>query len=210
VIAKVGQFCEIKPKIRAMNKDDVVLVTGASGFIASWVVAYALETGAKVRGTVRDPNNAAKTRHLTSLPGASERLELVALDLTTTKTEDFARVVAGCTLVAHTASPNPSQSPKDENELIRPAVEGTVGILRACKESSSIRAIVVTSSIVSVSEGKAQKGKALYTESDWSDVEADCGMYAKSKTLAERAAWAYFEETKPEWTLCTINPAFVG
>ena len=118
-------------------------------------------------------------------------------------------LVQGCTLVAHTASPFPSSSPKDEMELITPAVEGTLGVLRACRDSATVRAICVTSSVASVSEGKAQQDKGTYTDKDWSDVEEEIGMYAKSKTLAERAAWAFYEEAKPKWALCTINPTFV-
>jgi len=154
---------------------------------------------------VRDPNNEAKTKFLRDLPGAAERLELVALDLENSDATVFAKVVEGVTLIAHTASPFPDKTPKHEDELIIPAVAGTVGILKAALNSTTIRRIVVTSSVAAV--GSSSDGK-LRGESDWTDLPT-ASPYPKSKTLAEKAAWDLWKENKPRWSLCTVNPAFV-
>lgn len=183
---------------------ELVLVTGASGYIASWVVAYALQAGARVRGTVRDPSNASKTSHLTSLPFAAERLELVQLDMVNNTPEQLASVVLGCTLVAHTASPFPSSAPKHEDDLIKPAVLGTTSVLQACVGSATIRKVIVTSSVAATTP----KSEGKFGEADWTDVN-NTSAYSKSKTLAERAAWALYDKEKPSWSLCTINPCFV-
>lgn len=187
--------------------DQLVLVTGASGYIATWVVKYALDAGYRVRGTVRDPSNAKKVSFLRELPGASERLELVALDLEKSDQAAFDKAVEGCVLVAHTASPFPAASPKHEDELIIPAVNGTVNVLKAALKASSVKRVVVTSSVAAVGEAD---GGAPRGEKDWTDLsKPNVGAYVKSKTLAERAAWDFMKENKPSWALATINPALV-
>jgi nucleoside-diphosphate-sugar epimerase len=191
-----------------IKKEDVVLVTGASGYIASWIVADLLKLGCKVRGTVRDPQNEKKVAHLKALPGAAERLELVALDLN--DETQFDRVVEGVDLIAHTASPFPASNPKHEDELIKPAVNGTLGILRAALKVPSVRAIVITSSVAAVGEGQSVIGEPQHVrgENDWANVDKAI-PYSKSKALAEKAAWDFWNEKGKPWTLCTINPSFV-
>jgi nucleoside-diphosphate-sugar epimerase len=191
-----------------IGKTDIVLVTGASGFIASWIVKELLSLGVKVRGTVRDPKNERKVKHLTQLPGAAENLELVALDLN--RDDQFDEVVKGVTLIAHTASPFPNAAPKDENELIKPAVNGALGIMKAAAKCSTVRAVVLTSSVVSVGSGTALIGEPtkMLGEADWTKVEK-AQPYDKSKTLAERAAWDFWNEAGKPFTFCTINPSFV-
>ena len=144
-------------------------------------------------------------KYLRDLAGASERLELIALDLEKSSQEEFDKAVEGCTLVAHTASPFPAIEPKHEDELIKPAVNGTLSVLRAAAKASTVKKVVVTSSVAAVGES----GDKTRGEKDWTDLTKPTGAYVKSKTLAEKAAWDFVAENKPSWSLCTINPAFV-
>lgn len=185
-----------------------VLVTGSTGFIAGHVIAELLAAGYAVRGTVRDLAATHKTAHLRALPGADENnLEFVAADLTSDDGWDEA--VAGCEYVLHTASPLPNHTPKDENEVIRPAVDGTLRVLRACAGSPQVKRVVLTSSIAAIRIGHPDDGRRR-TEDDWSIVDK-CPTYPKSKTLAERAAWDFMSEpgTAPGFELVAVNPGLV-
>ena len=192
-----------------MSGKGLVLVTGASGYIAGYCVQELLEHGYAVRGTVRSLAATDKVAHLRALAernGGS--LELVEADLADDR--GWREAVAGCTHVMHVASPNPPAIPRHEDEVIRPAVEGTLRVLRASADSGSVRRVVLTSSIVAVTFGADRMTERVHTEKDWSDPDL-CPAYAKSKTLAERAAWD-FVEALPEddrLELCTINPGFV-
>ena len=143
-----------------------VLVTGASGFIAGHCVAELASHGYQVRGTVRDPVRAA---HLAGLA------ELVTADLESD--EGWAEAVAGCEYVLHVASPFPLEDPADEDELIRPAVQGTLRVLRACAASGTVRRVVLTSSVAAVAPDHA--GPEPLPEGDWADVGSD-DPYQKS------------------------------
>ncbi len=171
-----------------------VLVTGASGFIAGHCVAELASHGYEVRGTVRNPVRAA---HLEGLA------ELVTADLESD--EGWAKAVAGCEYVLHVASPFPLEDPADEDELIRPAVQGTLRVLRACAASGTVRRVVVTSSVAAVAPH--HPGPEPLTEANWADVDSD-DAYQKSKTLAERAAWD-FVRAQPGPELVVINPGLV-
>ncbi len=115
-----------------------------------------------------------------------------------------AEAVNGCTYVWHVASPNPPAVPKHEDELIRPAVDGTLRVLRAATSSGTVRRVVLTSSIDAIRHGYADH--RVRTEADWSDVD-HCGPYPKSKVYAERAAWDFVRDRRLE--LVTINPGLV-
>lgn len=187
----------------------VVLVTGASGFIGGHVVYEFLDAGYCVRGTVRN-RSSAKAAHLRELQERlPERFELVEADLESD--EGWDRAVAGCRWVQHVASPFPSAAPADENELIRPAVEGTLRVLRAAQADGAVRRVVVTSSVAAVAYGHGDLGGRVLTEADWSVPEA-CPAYQKSKTLAERAAWDYLESLPEQGRIemAVINPGFVA
>lgn len=172
-----------------------VLVTGVSGFIAGHCASELAGHGYAVRGTVRDP---AKAAHLAGLA------ELVTADLESD--EGWAEAVAGCRYVLHVASPFPLDDPADEDELIRPAVQGTVRVLRASAESTSVQRVVLTSSVAAVRPARPGPGPA--TEDDWTDPGASDDAYQKSKTLAEQAAWDFVAaEGRPE--LVVINPGLV-
>jgi nucleoside-diphosphate-sugar epimerase len=187
----------------------VVLVTGASGFVGSWCVHELLQKGYTVRGTVRDPDDVKKTKFLRALPGAAERLELVKLNLLGPISE-FESAAKGCNFIMHTASPFPISAPKNADELVIPAMEGTLKMLQASKAVGIDTRVVITSSVAAVSAGHSKKDGEQYTEDDWS-VEnlEEIGAYQLSKTKAERAAWKFMEEEKPEFSLCTVNPCLV-
>lgn len=192
------------------NANTVVLVTGASGYIGGHVAREFLEHGYRVRGTVRSLANPKKVDHLRALGAAhGGRLELVEADLE--RDAGWKDAVAGCTYVEHVASPFPAAAPKDENELIRPAVDGTLRVLRAASEDGSVRRVVVTSSVAAVAYGHTTPITRPLTEDDWSVVE-NCEAYQKSKTLAERAAWDFVAglPASRRLELVTVNPGFVA
>ena len=186
-----------------------VVITGISGFLGSQVTAYFLRDGAyAVRGTVRDTKNEKKLAPLRKAFGEDfARIELVEADLL--KPESLDQAIAGCQYVVHTASPFPIEKPKDESVLVRPAVEGTLAVMRAAHKHG-VRRVVVTSSVAAVMCQKPENSKEVYDESDWSDT-AVTGPYEKSKTLAEKAAWDFLHGL-PEaerFELVTINPVLI-
>jgi dihydroflavonol-4-reductase len=184
---------------------DTVLVTGASGFIAGHIIEDLLRHGYAVRGTVRDVTRTDKLAHLTALAGElGGRVDFVAARLDAD--EGWAEAVAGCTYVLHVASPNPPAVPRDENEVIRPAVEGTLRVLRAAAASDTVRRVVLTSSSSAVAGGRPEPTSGRHTEEDWSDLEG-LSPYEKSKTLAERAAWDLLKDSPLE--LVAVNPGLV-
>jgi dihydroflavonol-4-reductase len=176
-----------------------VLVTGASGFIAGYCISELVEHGYEVRGTVRDPGKAAAA-------GRAEIAELVPANLDAD--DGWAEAVAGCDYVLHVASPFPLEDPADENELIQPAVQGTLRVLRACAESGTVKRVVLTSSVAAVNAGHpGTAGSRVLTEEDWSDLDAS-DAYQKSKTLAERAAWDFVAGDR-RFELAVVNPGMV-
>lgn len=176
-----------------------VCVTGATGFVASWLVADLLRKGDLVRGTVRDRGRAG---HLTALPGA-ERLELVEADLQTPGAFDPA--VAGCATVFHTASPYAVDVADPQRDLVDPAVQGTLNVLGACVRAPGIARVVLTSSMAAVTD-EPDAGHVL-TEADWNTKSTlDRNPYYLSKTLAERAAWEFMARERPPFDLVVINP----
>lgn len=189
-----------------------ILVTGATGFIAKHIVATLLNAGYRVRGSVRSPARhdeivAAVTPVLRDASNLSERFETVPLDLL--KDEGWDTAMAGVDGVMHTASPFPIIQPRDESELVRPAVDGTLRALRAAR-AAGVGRVVLTSSTVAISNRRLPEGRSVYDESDWTDTEDPrTNPYAKSKTLAERAAWEFVEREAPDMSLRVVNPALV-
>ncbi|GLT73578.1 hypothetical protein SLA2020_454260 [Shorea laevis] len=185
-----------------------VCVTGASGFLASWLVKRLLLSGYCVIGTVRDPGNEKKLAHLLRLEGARERLRLVKANLM--EEGSFDDAIMGCHGVFHTASPvqKPSSDPKAE--ILEPAIEGTLNVLRSCKKNPSLRRVVLTSSSSTVRARDDFDPNVPFDETSWSSVELCERLqiwYALSKTLAERAAWEFCNKNGID--LVTILPSFV-
>ncbi|MEI6362428.1 MAG: aldehyde reductase [Actinomycetes bacterium] len=178
-----------------------VLVTGISGYIGQHVGAELLRGGYEVVGTVRSASKADPTRAALAAAAPVDRLSFAEADLLSDTGWDEA--MTGCTYVIHVASPFVLAEPKDENELIAPAVEGTKRVVRAAQRAG-VRRMVLTSSIVAMVAGK---DSGRYGPDSWSDSSARIGAYAKSKTLAERAAWDINRGSEMELT--AINPGGV-
>lgn len=186
-----------------------VLLTGITGFIAKRVALDLLEAGHTVRGSLRSLDRAGEVRaavqpHLTDAQ-ALERLSFVELDLM--QDAGWSAAMEGMTAVIHTASPFPMVQPTNEDEIIRPALDGTTRALQAAQGAGATR-VVMTSSVVAV-EANPKVGRDVLTEADWTDVaHPRASAYYRSKTLAERAAWD-FVAAHPEMRLTTVNPALV-
>ena len=194
----------------AMESVPLVLVTGASGFIATHIVQQLLVKGkVKVRGTVRSLKNEEKIKPLQEMvPDATYPLELVEADLM--NEESWKEAVRGCSYVYHVASPLPISIPRDEYDLIAPAVEGTLNVLKACAQSGTVNRLVLTSSLAAVSGGLYGTVGHTYTEEDWSE-EVNLPAYEKSKLRAEKAAWEFIDrlEENKRFDLVAVHPAVV-
>ena len=189
-----------------MNNDNsatLVAVTGASGFIGLHCVLALLKEGYRVRGTLRDmarvePLRAALARHT-----EVSNLSFVAADLTSDAGWDAA--MTDCQYVMHVASPVPIVEPKNHEELIAPARDGTLRVLAAASRAG-VRRVVMTSSNAAINSGHG--GKSSFTEADWSILGDGTGAYASSKTIAERAAWDFVAGLPVDhgMELVAINP----
>ncbi|XP_040995254.1 phenylacetaldehyde reductase-like [Juglans microcarpa x Juglans regia] len=187
----------------------LVCVTGASGYIASWLVKFLLQRGYTVRASVRDPNDPKKTSHLLALDGAKERLHLFKANLL--EEGSFDAAIQGCEGVFHTASPFYHDVKDPEAELLDPAVKGTLNVLNSCTKSASVKRVVLTSSIAAVAfNGKPRTPDVVVDETWFSDPEI-CKeaklWYVVSKTLAEEAAWKFAKENGLD--MVAINPSMV-
>jgi dihydroflavonol-4-reductase len=185
---------------------ETVLVSGGSGFLGGWCIVTLLERGYEVRTTVRDLAREAELRKAVgSQVDAGERLSVLAADLT--KDDGWADAAAGCDYVLHVASPFPPAQPKDPDELIVPAREGTLRVLRAALAAGAKRT-VVTSSVAAIAGGA--RGPGPLTEADWTDLDFPAlSPYVRSKTIAEQAAWKLAEEEGAKERLATVNPGAI-
>ncbi|XP_073294404.1 cinnamoyl-CoA reductase 1-like [Primulina huaijiensis] len=181
---------------------DIVCITGAGGFIASWLVKLLLEKGYTVRGTVRNPDD-PKNAHLRELEGANERLILCSANLD--DYESLREAINGCNGVFHTASPVTD----DPEQIVEPAVVGTKNVITAAAEAK-VRRVVLTSSIGAVYMDPNRASDEVVDESCWSDLEfkyQGFNWYCYGKAVAEQAAWDSAKELGVE--LVVINPVLV-
>jgi dihydroflavonol-4-reductase len=178
-----------------------ILLTGVTGYIGQHCAAELLKQGYEVVGTMRSRAKAEATRSALAKVAPVNRLSFAEADLLSDS--GWAEAASGCTFAMHVASPFFLTEPKDENELIQPAVEGTRRVLAAAQQAG-VKRLVLTSSTFSIIAGKESGG---YGTDDWSDTNANIGAYAKSKTLAERAAWKVAKGGNMELTV--INPGAV-
>ncbi|KAF9042284.1 hypothetical protein BJ165DRAFT_262532 [Panaeolus papilionaceus] len=203
-----------------IQKNDKVLVTGANGYIAMWVVQHLLERGYVVRGTARnvDKCNFMK-KYFAGLGYGDDKFEAVVVE-DIAKDGAFDEAVKGVDAIAHTASPFHLKVTTAE-ELIGPAVKGTVGILNSIlKHGTNVKRIIITSSIAAVITPSSQPSR--FSETDWNefsvkevqekgDKAAPIEIYRASKTLAERSVWDFYNQNKDNisWDVAVINPPFV-
>ncbi|HEY7256156.1 MAG TPA: NAD-dependent epimerase/dehydratase family protein [Solirubrobacterales bacterium] len=188
--------------------EKTVLVTGGSGFLGSWCVIELLRRGHRVRTTVRDLDREPRARAAIAReadPG--DRLSFFAADLL--GDDGWREAVDGCDCVLHVASPFPPVQPKDPDELIVPARDGTLRVLRASL-ASDVDRIVITSSVAAIG-GSRKPLSEKRTEEDWTDLASDeLSPYVRSKTIAERAAWDLAREEGAEGRIAVVNPGAIS
>ncbi len=178
-----------------------VLLTGITGYVGQHCAAELLRQGFEVVGTIRSRSKADATKAALAKVTATDNLTFAEADLLSDS--GWNEAMKGCTFVMHVASPFAMAEPKNENEMIAPAVEGTKRVIAAAQRAA-VKRLVLTSTTFAVIAGK-ETGK--YGPDSWSDVNAKIGTYAKSKTLAERAAWEASRGGTME--LVVINPGAV-
>ena len=185
--------------------EDLVLVTGGSGFVATHCIDQLLRAGYNVRTTVRSLSREPQVRATLKAAGASrqEALSFVFTDLGAD--DGWKEAVAGCRYALHVASPFPPHAPKHEDDLIIPAREGALRVLRAARDAG-VERVVMTSSFAAVGYGHTPR-TALFTEADWTDITGPgVAAYPKSKTIAERAAWDFIAREGGRLELSVVNP----
>jgi dihydroflavonol-4-reductase len=195
-----------------VDGEQTVLVTGGSGFLGGWCLAELLQRGYRARTTVRSLAREAEVQaNVGSRVAVGDRLSVLAADLT--KDEGWAEAIEGCDYVLHVASPFPPAQPKNPDELIVPAREGTIRVLRASL-AAGVKRVVVTSSVAAVRHAASEEGQRgrVLTEADWSDPDnPHVTPYTRSKTIAELAAWEYMRAQGAQECLVTVQPgAIVG
>jgi nucleoside-diphosphate-sugar epimerase len=186
-----------------------VLVTGGSGYLGGWCIVELLRRGYRVRTTVRNPSR-ERMVHATVASQVDPAHHLTVHQADLTSDEHWDNVIEGCDYVLHVASPFPPKQPKDPDELIVPAREGTLRVLGKALDHG-VKRVVVTSSIAAVRLAKGAEKRAL-TEEDWTDPDEE-GLtpYVRSKTIAERAAWDLVKQRGAEDRLAVVNPgAIIG
>lgn len=182
-----------------------VLVTGGTGFLGSRTILQLLAAGFQVRATIRSSARETGLREALAAGGAGPDADLSVAVTDLEQDSGWAEAVKGCEYVVHVASPFPSQSPANEDELLRPARDGTLRVLRAARDAG-VRRVVVTSSFGAIGYGHPRQ-TAPFTESDWTDLGgSDVQPYVKSKTLAERAAWDFVRREGGALELAVVNP----
>jgi nucleoside-diphosphate-sugar epimerase len=185
--------------------EELVLVTGGSGFVGTHCIVQLLNAGYRVRTTLRSLKREAEVRTMLREGGAKgvEGLSLVVADLMADT--GWTEAVQGCTYVLHVASPFPAKAPKHEDELIVPAREGTLRVLRNSRDAQ-VKRVVLTSSFAAIGYGHPPQ-ETPFDETSWTNVDdKNVSAYAKSKTLAERAAWDFIAREAGGLELSVINP----
>jgi len=184
-----------------------VLVTGGSGAIARWCIVELIRRGYDVRATIRDSAREAEVRSsIATQIDPQNQLTFYVADLM--RDEGWAQAVAGAQYVLHIASPFPPGPPQHEDDLIVPARDGTLRVLRA-SAAAGVERVVITSSAAAIAYGPTPPSGA-YTENDWSDpTSPQTPPYARSKTTAERAAWDFMKTNAGAMTLSAVNPTVV-
>ena len=187
---------------------NLVLVTGGSGFIAAHCILQLFAAGYRVRATVRSLGREADVRAMLKTGGAEPGPALSFAQADLASDAGWPEAAAGCAYVLHVASPFPASMPQDENELIRPAREGALRVLRAARDAG-VRRVVLTSSFAAIGYGSTPLDRP-FSEADWTNLNGeDVSAYVKSKTLAERDAWEFITREGGALELAAVNPVGV-
>jgi dihydroflavonol-4-reductase len=185
-----------------------VLVTGGSGFIAGHVIVLLLKAGHEVRATLRNLDRADEVKANVRAGGADPERGLSFVEADLNRDAGWDAAAQGCDYVQHVASPLPYEVPAHEDDLIRPARDGTLRVLKAAR-NAGVKRVVLTSSFVAIGYGHGNRAKS-FTEADWSDIKSpEADAYAKSKTIAERAAWDFIQTDGRALELSVVNPVAV-
>ena len=195
----------------SVNTSQPVLVTGATGYLAGWIVKDLLEHGLTVHAAVRDPSNTAKLAHLDALADASPgSIKYFKADLL--QEGSFDDAAEGCGVIFHTASPFTSKIKDPQRDLVDPALNGTRTVLAAANKSESVQRVVLTSSCAAIygdNADIAEMPEQKLSETVWNTSSSlSHQAYSYSKTVAERAAWE-IAEAQTRWKLVVINPSFI-
>ncbi len=194
-----------------IDKTKPILVTGATGYVAGWLVKRLLEDGFTVNAAVRDPEKEHKVHHLNGIAAnAPGTIKYFKSDLL--EEGSYAKAMEGCELVFHTASPFTSDFDDPQKELIEPAVKGTVNVLNQASKTASVKRVVLTSSCAAIYTDATEVQNTpdgQLTEDIWNTTASlDYQPYSYSKTLAEKKAWE-INKDQEQWDLITINPSLV-
>jgi nucleoside-diphosphate-sugar epimerase len=197
--------------MKTLDISKPVLVTGATGYVAGWLIKKLLEEGFTVHATVRNPDNKAKLAHLDSIAAASKgTIKYFKADLL--EQNAFFDAMQGCSVVFHTASPFSLDVKNPQKQLIEPAVLGTENVLNAVNKTPSVERVVLTSSCAAIytdCSDLESTPKGIFTEDVWNTTASlDYQPYSYSKTLAEQKAWA-MNKAQSHWDLVVVNPSMV-
>ncbi|SFO25652.1 NAD dependent epimerase/dehydratase family protein [Mesorhizobium sp. NFR06] len=184
---------------------ELVLVTGGSGFLGAHCILALLDAGYRVRATVRSARREADVRGMLKIGGAEPGDALTFAHADLTSDDGWPVAVAGCRYVLHVASPFPPGVPKHEDDLIVPARQGALRVLRAARDAG-VERVVLTSSFAAIGYGQAPVPGHPFTEENWTNLAQKVSAYVKSKTLAERAAWDFIASQGGALQLAVVNP----
>ncbi|WP_311948723.1 SDR family oxidoreductase [Mucilaginibacter terrae] len=185
-------------------KNKKVLVTGGSGFVGIHTILQLLQQGYTVHTTLRSLSKKENIISALAKGGITELQDLHFFEADLTADKGWNEATEGCDYVLHVASPFPLVEPEDENDLIIPARDGSLRVLKVAK-LSGVKRVVLTSSFAAIGYGADRKGHT-FTEEDWTDENASVAPYIKSKTIAEKAAWEFIRKEGGDMELSVINP----
>lgn len=187
-----------------------VMVTGATGYVAGWLIKQLLDMGCTVHACVRNPSDKSKTQVLQNLTDNPDKLKFFKTDLL--DEGSYSEAMQGCTVVFHTASPFSLTVDDPQRDLVDPAVKGTINVLKTVDETASVKRVVLTSSVAAIYSDNVDaldKPNQTFTEDHWNDQSSlSHNPYSYSKVEAEKAAWAHAKKQQ-HWDLVVINPSLV-